>query len=187
MADFTKINTHRTKEKKSFIIVKSRVSSLYGNQFQFGMKKLSHNLTSLIGGLAILRLCFDTLHLSVVYYIIALIAMFVLGGINDTLDFTFFAFLDHRNFWSHSLLSPVLWILPVIVYLIFQILLPPLGILMGACTVWAVLSHLFLDAWNPTGIYLLPSKKIKGTVQSNNGLVNFSICSAELLLLIGMV
>jgi hypothetical protein len=151
------------------------------------MKKLSHNLVSLLGGLVIAKFFMPPLNISYFAYIVAIGIMFFLGGVNDTLDFTVFSFLDHRNFWTHSLLSPVLWILPFFTYYLFSIVYPPLNYLLAACMAWAIMAHLILDAFNPSGVFLTPSKKLSGVVKSDNALVNFGISAASVILIVGVI
>jgi hypothetical protein len=151
------------------------------------MKKLSHNLVSLLGGLVIAKYLMPPLTISYFASIVAIAIMFFLGSINDTLDFTVFAFLDHRNFWTHSLLSPVVWILPFFTYYLFSIVYPPLNLLLGVCMAWAILAHLILDAFNPSGVFLTPGKKMSGIVKSDNALVNFGISAASVILIVGVI
>ncbi len=131
------------------------------------MIKLTHSITSM--GVSVFILSFF-----MEYQLLMIIAIlsFILGGINDWLDFAIFRAFEHRNWGTHSLLSPIFFagLISIIISAVFYwywILM----ISIVFCISWIL--HVFLDSLTFTGVYLfLPNREIKGRIHYKDPLWN---------------
>jgi membrane-bound metal-dependent hydrolase YbcI (DUF457 family) len=91
--------------------------------------------------------------------LIIVVLAFMLGGINDWLDFAVFRMFEHRNWFTHSLSSPLF-----IIGIFFSILSAffswrwTLVISIIFSLSWLV--HVLLDSLTPTGVYIFSPKRI---------------------------
>jgi membrane-bound metal-dependent hydrolase YbcI (DUF457 family) len=110
--------------------------------------------------------------------------LFLMGTINDTLDFKVFVKSDHRNYKTHSFNSPVIigiFVVPFLVVAPFNVLI---GFYLGIFGVLSYYVHLILDMFNPSGVYITQKIMIRGTIRYDNFLINFLILCVGIFLLI---
>ncbi len=110
--------------------------------------------------------------------------LFLMGTINDTLDFKMFVKSEHRNFNTHSFISPIV----LGIFLVPFLLVAPFNVLIALCLgIFGILSyyvHLILDMFNPSGVYITKKMMIKGSIRYDNFIVNFLLLCVGLFLLI---
>lgn len=110
--------------------------------------------------------------------------LFLMGTINDTLDFKVFVKSEHRNFKTHSFISPVIigiFMVPFLVVAPFNVLI---GVYLGIFGVFSYYVHLILDMFNPSGVYITKKMIIKGAIRYDNFIVNLLFLSIGGFLLI---
>ena len=108
------------------------------------------------------------------------------GIINDILDFRIL-FKIHRNFLSHSPLSPVVLILFFISWFLGEILmLEDFSVVFALLLASLFEIHIFMDSFNPSGVPLIPGKIISfKKIRYNDFKVNFVISTVGILLFFG--
>jgi membrane-bound metal-dependent hydrolase YbcI (DUF457 family) len=112
----------------------------------------------------------------------------LLGGfiapLPDVVDFRVLRFLPHRNWVTHSVVSPAL--LAILCFTHFILL--PAGVLVRFTALAVLLltwvSHLALDALNPSGIHLWIGKKLCGSNRYDAWAPNLGLQAAGVLLLV---
>ena len=127
------------------------------------MQKLTHCFSSM--GLSVMIFSFFVDSTSLL--IIASIS-FMLGGINDWLDFALFKMFEHRNWLTHSLLSPILisGIIMIIVSVIFSWFWGLTTFFIFSIS-WII--HVLLDSLTFTGVYLfIPGHSVSGKIHYKN-------------------
>ncbi len=148
------------------------------------MKKITHSFVSM--GLSVLGFSF---FLDPPSLLIIACVSFTLGGINDWLDFAIFHMFEHRNWFTHSLLSPLL--LADIVLLLIAAIFSWYWVML-LCIMFNIawISHVVLDSLTFTGVYLfLPKHSVNGVIHYKNPEWNliFSILGVFLVLLGGSI
>jgi len=126
------------------------------------MKKITHEIFSISLCIFVFRI-FDVSSKSsngnLITYLCAFISIFI-GILPDVLDFKLF-FGKHRNWLTHSVISPILIPIFSIGWIISSIFSINMILLCGItfCLVWEF--HIILDSFTAMGIYLLKSDKRK--------------------------
>lgn len=102
---------------------------------------------------------------------ITLLAVFI-GISPDLIDFKLLKG-NHRNFLTHSPLSPLFFIMIIFLPLFFFSIQFQHGVLIGILLANSFQLHIFLDMLNPTGVPLIPNHFVRfSKIQYNNILSN---------------
>jgi len=122
------------------------------------MKKYSHMLFA--AGFGSILLGIYQIFLPVgLFYFVFVVFFALCGEVCDLLDFKLYT--EHeRRFLSHSPLSPLLWLIAIASGIFSSLLHPSLGFFIGIATYLVILTHLFLDSLNPSGVPLFSGKRI---------------------------
>ena len=108
------------------------------------------------------------------------------GIINDLLDYRVL-FKIHRNFLSHSPISPVVLIIFFIFWFLAEILsLGSYSVLFALLQTSLFEIHIFMDAFNPSGIPIIPGKVVSfKKVRYDDFKANLVISAIGILLFLG--
>ena len=144
------------------------------------MKKLTHCLFNLgvLSFIARIFLIDSPIRLLLIPY------LFFMGAINDWLDFKLFVKSEHRNFKTHSFTSPVaigVFVIPFVLIAPFNILI---ALIFGVFGILSYYNHLFLDLFNPTGVYLTKNRMIAGKIRYDNVSFNLFLQIVGIILLL---
>jgi len=118
------------------------------------VKKNAHVSTSLGFGLLSTSILNLFVSLNVLYFIL-IIVFYIVGTLNDWLDFKI-SIRHERRFLTHSPLSPLLILIAMLMGLIFAIFDTAIGMFVGFMTYLLFLLHVILDSLNPSGVPLFP-------------------------------
>ena len=122
------------------------------------MKQYTHISVGLCIGLMLLSLV-NIVEQMGFLYLFFIFFFIIVAKANDWLDF--FINSDHKRlFLTHSPLSPLLIIISILIGIVFGSLGMFLGISIALITHMIFFSHFALDVLNPSGVRLLPKKKI---------------------------
>ena len=149
------------------------------------MKKITHEIFSF--GIIFYLLSLLKINL-LLNLLISLLSIWI-GIFPDIIDFKILKTKDlHRNFLSHSPISPI-FILYILVILIFSLILfSEINqiIVFSFILILPWIFHLVLDSFNPSGITILFSKKkFKNVnISYDDSKVNFIICLIGIILII---
>lgn len=121
------------------------------------MKKSTHQIFS--GGFSLF--CGIFLRLNIIGVLIVTFVGMIAGILNDIIDFRSLG-LKHRNWLTHSPISPLFFILFILFWFIGEIFLPEnQALLFGLILVTNLEIHVFLDSFTISGIPLLPNKIVR--------------------------
>jgi hypothetical protein len=81
------------------------------------------------------------------------------GILNDIIDFKLLGGI-HRNWFTHSPISPLILIVFLIILLVGNMIIPDSSLALAILLTSTMEIHLLLDAFNPTGISIIPSKNV---------------------------
>lgn len=121
------------------------------------MKKSTHQIFS--AGVSFLIAILS--RLSFVGVISSIIGAVLVGTLNDIIDFTIPG-LKHRNWLTHSPISPLFFVLFILFWFIGDLfLIETQSIIFGFILFLNLELHVFLDAFTLSGVPVFPNKKIR--------------------------
>ncbi|MFX1236112.1 MAG: hypothetical protein ACFFAS_20125 [Promethearchaeota archaeon] len=123
------------------------------------MKQYAHVSVSLgIGSL--LSACFNLIIRLGPIFVLLVLLFYLAGKTNDWLDHEMY-FKHERKFLTHSPLSPLLILMAICAGAPFSLFSPLLAIFVCLTVYLIFCCHLILDSLNPSGVPILPGKKVR--------------------------
>lgn len=141
------------------------------------MKYSTHMIVSIGTFFCIFHLIYTDIVLIIILTILAL----AIGILPDVIDFKVIGM--HRNFLTHSPLSPLFFILWfALAYLLYELQIP-FYLFTGLLLALSYQIHAILDSLNPTGIPLLPGRNIRlSTIRFDDFFANLLLDLAGILM-----
>ncbi|MHA1340452.1 MAG: metal-dependent hydrolase [Promethearchaeota archaeon] len=113
------------------------------------MKKLTHEIFSF----GIVFLILGIIRFNLIFTILISILGAIIGIIPDLIDFKVLKVNNlHRNFLSHSPLSPIFLVYIIFIHIICSVIFTPLNIIFDLVFILPWLLHLILDSFTKSGI-----------------------------------